>query len=85
MHRFCEKCTVRAVVVRELSLSSDVDLLCFERMRLIDMARAWAVSTHVKYQQKLTAICHFEATYSFTFLQSTPLSSPPGTADIPLM
>ena len=81
----CEKCTVRAVVGRELSLSSDADLLRFERMRLIDMAHAWAVSTHVKYQQKLTAIRRFEAAYGFTFLRSAPLSSPPGTADIPLM
>jgi hypothetical protein len=41
----CEACTVRAVLGRELTWTSgDMQLLMFERMRLVDMAHAWASS-----------------------------------------
>ena len=81
----CEKCTVRAVIGRELILQSDLELLCLERMRLIDMAHAWALSTHTKYQQKLGVIRRFERRHQFSFLQPAALTSPPATTDIPLM
>jgi hypothetical protein len=42
----CESCTVRAILGRELTLmSGDIQLLILDRMRLIDMAHAWASST----------------------------------------
>jgi hypothetical protein len=42
----CESCTVRVVLRRELTWTlSDIQLLMLERMRLVDMAHAWASST----------------------------------------
>eukprot|EP00956_Cyclotella_meneghiniana_P001836 scaffold2011_cov26-Cyclotella_meneghiniana.AAC.6 len=81
----CELCTVRAVVNRELHCVGDFDLLRVERMRIIDMANAWATGTHRIYQQKLTVIRAFETTHQFGFLSLPQLPSPPVTVDIPLM
>lgn len=64
---------------------ADVDLLRLERMRVVDMANAWAAGTHKVYQQKLTAIRAFEAAHQFGFLGLPPLLCPPVTVDIPLM
>jgi hypothetical protein len=45
-HFICEACTVMAVLGRELTcMSGDMQLLMLERMRLVDMAHAWAFST----------------------------------------
>jgi hypothetical protein len=38
----CELCTVRSVLHRELTGPNDWQLLCLERMRLVDMAHSWA-------------------------------------------
>ena len=81
----CELCTVRSVIDRELNRPSDIDLLCLERMRIIDMANAWAGSTHQQYQSKLQAIRSFEHIHGFPILQSARLQRPPSTTDIPLM
>jgi hypothetical protein len=49
MNRFpfiCEACIVRVLLGRDLTWTSgDMQLLVLERMRLIDMAHAWASST----------------------------------------
>lgn len=81
----CELCTVRSVLGRELRLPTDVDLLMLERMRLIDMACAWASGTHDQYQTKLAVIRGFESKHQFSFLTPPPLPFPPNTVDIPLM
>ena len=81
----CELCTVWAVVGRELRCATDSYLLHLERMRLIDMANAWATGTHTQYQQKLAVIRQFEMDYSFSFLNGPPLTVPPTSPDIPLM
>ena len=81
----CELCTVRAVLGRELTGPWDDHLLCFERIRVLDMAHYWAKGTHQTYQLRLRMLQHFERTYDTPILQSTPLAHPPHTPDIPLM
>ena len=81
----CELCTVRGVLARELRCAADIDLLRFKRMRLIDMANAWASGTHTQYQQKLSIIRQFEHDYRFSVLSPLPLDRPPASIDIPLM
>jgi len=81
----CELCTVRAVIDRELHGSSDWKLLCFERMRVIDMAHFWATDTHSKYQAKIQAIRRFERIFGFQFLHPARLLRPPASPEIPLM
>ena len=83
----CEACTVRAMVDRELTGPSDWKLMCFERMRILDMTHYWAVGTHAKYQAKLNAISRFERDFGLEqrILRPTPLLRPPTGADIGLM
>ena len=75
------------MVDRELTGPSDWKLLCFERMRILDMVHYWALGTHGKYQGKLTAISQFETEYDLhqRILRPTPLLRPPAGADIGLM
>jgi hypothetical protein len=80
----CEACTVRAVLGRELTGPDDWKLLCFERMRVLDMAHYWADGTHKTYQDRLKVIRNFESAFGFSILQSTPLLSPPAGPDIPI-
>jgi hypothetical protein len=83
----CEACTVRAVIDRELTGLNDWKLMCFERMRLLDMVHYWAKDTHAKYQGKLNALRTFELDYAASgrFLRPSLLLKPPATTDIPLM
>ena len=81
----CELCTVRSVLQREPFRPSDQSLLRLERMRLIDMAHAWAAGTHKQYQSKLGHIRKFEALHDFRILPVSTLQAPPSTIDIPLM
>jgi hypothetical protein len=37
-----------------------LETMCFEYMRVLDMAHYWVLGTHVKYQMKLSAINRFE-------------------------
>ena len=75
------------MVDRELTGPSDWKLLCFERMRILDMAHYWAVGTHIMYQGKLNAISQFERDFGLEqrILRPTPLFRPPTGADIGLM
>jgi hypothetical protein len=81
----CEACTVRAVADRELTDSTDWKLLCYERMRVIDMAHNWAPGTHRQYQQKLGSVRRFELQHGIAILRPTPLPRPPSGPEIPLM
>ena len=81
----CEYCTVRSVLERELHGRNDWQLLGLERMRLIDMANAWARKTHQAYQTKMSFIRDFERHYQFQCLPTVQLARPPHNADIPLM
>ena len=77
-------CTVRAVLGRELSSPSDVRLVCFERMRLLDLFHGWASNTHSLYQTKLRQIRGFEQQYEVVILPREGPSAPPVSLDIPL-
>lgn len=81
----CELCTVRAILGRELSGIYDVHLLCYERVRILDMAHYWAAGTHKTYQLRLNMLKNFEQKYDARILSSTPLKHPPHSPDIPLM
>jgi hypothetical protein len=72
---------------RELTGPNDWKLMCFERMRVLDMVHYWAMGTHTKYQGKLRAISTFGSEYDLDsrILRPTPLLHPPATADIGLM
>ena len=80
----CEACTVRTVLGRELSLATDVRLVCLERMRLLDLFHGWASSTHSLYQSKLRQIRQFEQRHSLIILPRDGPAVPPATPDIPL-
>ena len=81
----CELCTVRAVLGRELTGPHDEHLLCYERIRVLDMAHYWAIGTHQTYQLRLRMLQRFETKYEATILQTTRLQYPPHSPDIPLM
>jgi hypothetical protein len=81
----CECCTVRAVVNRELSGAEDWKLLCYERMRVIDMAHSWSLGTHKQYQGKLDYVARWDSRFGTRILRPCPLSSPPCGPEIPLM
>jgi hypothetical protein len=81
----CEACTVREVLGRELTGPTDVQLLCLERMRLLDIAWYWSQGTHSTYQGKIRILRKFEAVYGASILRPARLRRPPGGPDIPLM
>jgi hypothetical protein len=83
----CEACTVRSVLDRELTGPSDWKLVCFERMRVLDMSHHWSLGTHAKCQGKLAAVTQFETEFDLDrrILRPTPLLRPPAGADIGLM
>jgi hypothetical protein len=70
---------------RELTGVTDWKLMCFERMRVLDMAHCWSADTHSKYQGKLCAFAQFESEYDLRVLRPTPLLCPPDGAGIGLM
>ena len=81
----CEKCTVRAVLGRELTKITDWRLLCLERMRVLDMVHAWQIGSHRQYQQKIKIIRQFEQQHGISVLPQTSLTCPPIDPCIPLM
>eukprot|EP00978_Attheya_sp_CCMP212_P045898 scaffold365281_cov24-Attheya_sp.AAC.1 len=63
---------------RELNGSNeDRLLLCLERVRILDLANAWATSTLDKYSPYFTRMYRFEAHFGVSILVPTPLLSPP--------
>ena len=81
----CEACTVRAVLKRELHGKHDVNLLCYERMRLLDIANSWSGGTHQQYLGKLRIVSRFEGAFGVKILRPTYLEKPPTSRSIPLM
>ena len=74
----CEACTVRAVLLRELTGHDDWKLLCFERMRILDMAHYWASGTLAAYGSKLRILATFESHFdNLSIFRPTPLAPPP--------
>ena len=70
---------------RELTLTpQDRALLCFERMRLIDMANRWAPSTLQTYDGHFRHLRNFEQQYGVAPLRPPPLSAPPTSSAIGL-
>ena len=82
----CEACTVRSVLQRKLTGPHDWKLLCFERMRLLDMAHYWAIGMVKTYSSKLQVLRSFEHHFDglHIFRPTSLLHSPRGP-EIPLM
>jgi len=81
----CEACTVRAVLGRELHGIRDWQLLCLERMRILDVAHAWSPGTHANYQSKFRILQNFSTAFGVSILTSPKLTTPPTPTEIPLM
>jgi hypothetical protein len=82
----CEACTVRAVLGRELTWTSgDMQLLMLERMRLIDMAHAWASSNLQGTARYLGRLINFGHKYGIKLPPKAPITQPPRSAVIPLL
>ena len=86
----CELCTTRAQLNRELDahLPTDTYLLKLERMRMIDVAHAWAPRTLENACRTLRRIDKFFHSHQLPSiqhqLQSPPLLHPPIDISIPL-
>jgi len=81
----CEACTVRRFLGRELHGLRDWQLLCLERMRILDVAHAWSPGTHSVYQAKFRILTQFSAAFGVPILESPTLLVPPTPKEIPLM
>jgi len=81
----CEACTVRSFLGRELHGIRDWQLLCLERMRILDVVHAWSPGTHSAYQAKFRILQQFTAAFGVAILESPKLSAPPTPKEIPLM
>ena len=64
----CECCTVRAVLDRELTGVEDWKLLCYERMRILDIAHSWSLGTHKQYQGKLNFVAAWDSHFGMKIL-----------------
>ena len=81
----CESCTVRSVLDRELMGARDHLLLRLERMRLLDLAHAWATDTTEKYQGKLKFAQRFDFYFGVNLLSSPTLDRPPSGPELAVM
>ena len=81
----CEACMVRSVLDRELTGKEDWKLLCFERMRILDLAHSWALRTHEGYQSRLRYLHRFERFFGVSILQVSQLQKPPSGPEVALM
>jgi hypothetical protein len=79
----CELCQVRGIVGRELRRDQpDIQLLCYERMRLIDCRNSWQHSTMSKYGNYLRFMNQFQQRHGAAVLRPTKLRKPPNTESI---
>jgi hypothetical protein len=78
----CEACTVRSVTQRELTLDTDIALLCLERMRILDVVSYWNKGSHKGYQSSLRMLQQFGERFDVPILQPRYLERPASTADI---
>jgi hypothetical protein len=82
----CEGYTVRSVLRRELTpVLMDWQLLCYERMCMIDAAHARAPATMSGIQQQLCKLAVFGMTYGITLCHAPSLSHPPNSSIIPIL
>jgi len=83
----CEACQVRVFLNRELHLRlfSDLRLLQFERVRLLDMLHKWAAGTLAQYRGQIRRLFRFHETFGVNPLMPSPLLRPPTSPAIPLM
>lgn len=82
----CECCTVRMVLGRELGAPGDKWLLQLERMRMLDVAHAWASGTYSTYRSKLNYLASFQQQHPGMRLMGTDKAAhPPSPRSIPLM
>jgi hypothetical protein len=82
----CELCTVRSVLRRELSATvTDHHLLCYERMRMIDAAHAWAPSTMTGIHHRLRKLAVFGTTHGLTICQAPQITFPLNSSIIPIL
>lgn len=59
--------------------------MCFERMRLIDIANYWSNGSIATYASKLAAVTRFEQLFGIAVLPTVELTQPPRSSSIPLM
>jgi hypothetical protein len=79
-------CTVRAELGRELRRTdNDIQLLMFERMRMIDAVNWWQQKTLKQYGPHLRYLENFGKFYEVGTLVASPLKRPPVTPAIPII
>jgi hypothetical protein len=78
---------VRSMLDRELTGLKDWQLLCFKRMRILDMVHSWSLRTHKQHQSKLGVIAKFGSEHDmfYRILRPTALARPPSGPYIGLM
>jgi hypothetical protein len=82
----CEACTVRAVLGRELTWTSgDIHFVLLERMRLIDMAHAWASSTFQGTARYVGRLSNFGHKYGIDLFPKARITQPPRSVVIHLL
>jgi hypothetical protein len=85
-HFVCEMCTVRAELGRELRRTDgDIQLLMFERMRMIDSLNWWQQTTLKQYSPHLKYLERFGSHYGVGTLVASPLKRPPVSPSTPIM
>jgi hypothetical protein len=81
----CELCQVRAIIGRELRREvADIQLLAYERMRMIDCRCSWQTTTMTKYGTYLRFMDRFSSHHGVSVLRPTELLHPPDEASIAL-
>jgi len=82
----CESCTVRGVLGREIGPTwQDRQLLCLERMRMIDAAHAWAPSSMAGVHLRLRNLAAFGVKFGFQICQPPVIPAPPCSPIIPIL
>jgi hypothetical protein len=85
-HFICEMCTVRSELGRELRRTdNDIQLLMFERMRMIDSLNWWQQKTLKQYGPHFRYLENFGKFYEVGTLVASPLKRPPSTPAIPII
>jgi hypothetical protein len=85
-HFVCEMCTVRAELGRELRRTDgDIQLLMFERMRMIDSLNWWQQTTLKQYGPHLQYLERFGKHYGVGTLVASTLKRPPVSPSTPIM
>jgi hypothetical protein len=82
----CESYTVRAISIRELTLTSgDIQLLMLELMRLVDMAHPWASPTLQGTERHLRRLSNFGQKYGIDLFLAALITQPPRSVVITLL